>query len=559
MSAKKVLPIALAVFVIAGFLSGCGGSASVKSKETSANQAAPSQGASGEERQMAGNMYISGLPIAKEKETLHLIAVTVPQHGPYENMQPFKELEAKTNVHIEWQCIPNGSWEQKKRVILASGNLPDGFFGENTYGMSDIARYGPSGTFIKLNDLIDKYGDNIQREFKRDPRIRNACTYLDGNIYSLPYAEEDPEMASPDSMFIYKPWLDKVGLQVPTTIYEFYQALKAFKEKDPNGNGKPDEIPFSCIYADSTAGMGSLFGAFGRVDQISTPDDTILDHFILEDGKIVFTADKDEYKNAIEFFSKCFAEGLFDKEMFTQLRPQYFAKGKAEVPIIGSFFLWNNINMTTPERAGDYVPVPVLKGAAGKQIWRDYSATWNGIDGSGFIITNQCKNPDLAFRWADQFYDKDTSIRMVTMVVNKKADGTYEYAPVPEGLGWDEYRYQNLPVHAPNAITLDDWGKLVPFDPTMVDKMDIINKYYRPYMTNKSLPGMLFTTEESQYFATKGADFQKYIDRTTAKWLLDGGISNDWDAYRSKLKDLGLDEYMKTLQTAYDRYLQQGK
>ena len=32
---------------------------------------------------------------------------------------------------------------------------------------------------------------------------------------------------------------------MPTTTDEFYQVLKAFKEQDPNGNGKADEIPMT--------------------------------------------------------------------------------------------------------------------------------------------------------------------------------------------------------------------------------------------------------------------------------------------------------------------------
>lgn len=45
-------------------------------------------------------------------------------------------------------------------------------------------------------------------------------------------------------MWIYKPWLEKLNLSEPKTLDEFYNVLKAFKEKDPNGNGLADEIPF---------------------------------------------------------------------------------------------------------------------------------------------------------------------------------------------------------------------------------------------------------------------------------------------------------------------------
>ena len=46
-------------------------------------------------------------------------------------------------------------------------------------------------------------------------------------------------------LWIYQPWLDALGLEMPTTTDEFEQVLLAFKEQDPNGNGQADEIPLS--------------------------------------------------------------------------------------------------------------------------------------------------------------------------------------------------------------------------------------------------------------------------------------------------------------------------
>ena len=46
-------------------------------------------------------------------------------------------------------------------------------------------------------------------------------------------------------MMINKAWLDKLGLQVPTTWDELENVLKAFKTQDPNGNGQADEIPMN--------------------------------------------------------------------------------------------------------------------------------------------------------------------------------------------------------------------------------------------------------------------------------------------------------------------------
>ena len=56
-------------------------------------------------------------------------------------------------------------------------------------------------------------------------------------------------------------WLTKLGLQEPQTLDEFYDMLKAFKEKDPNGNGQKDEYAWGGV---GTAGIVNyLRGSFG--------------------------------------------------------------------------------------------------------------------------------------------------------------------------------------------------------------------------------------------------------------------------------------------------------
>ena len=81
--------------------------------------------------------------------------------------------------------------------------------------------------------------------FKTNPAIKPLITLLDGKIYGLPHYNDCYHCSMSQKMWVYKPWLDKLGLKVPETTDEFEAMLKAFKEKDPNGNGKADEIPLS--------------------------------------------------------------------------------------------------------------------------------------------------------------------------------------------------------------------------------------------------------------------------------------------------------------------------
>ena len=65
---------------------------------------------------------------------------------------------------------------------------------------------------------------------------------------------------TPGPMLIYKPWLDQLGLEMPTTTDEFHEVLRAFKAAgDLNGNGIDDEIPYAlCFDSEETLVAATL-------------------------------------------------------------------------------------------------------------------------------------------------------------------------------------------------------------------------------------------------------------------------------------------------------------
>ncbi|MEK1830296.1 extracellular solute-binding protein [Priestia megaterium] len=173
-------------------------------------------------------------------------------------MTIFKELEKRTNVHIKWKNIPGDGYQEKKNLMLASGDLPDAFYSSG-FSDSDIVKYGQNGTIIPLEKLIKDYAPNLKKRLEERPELKKIITAPDGHIYSLPRAEEMGLVEFPNEQVINKKWLDKLGLPVPKTLEEYHQALKAFKEQDPNGNGKQDEIPMSFTLNGWCGDIGDLF------------------------------------------------------------------------------------------------------------------------------------------------------------------------------------------------------------------------------------------------------------------------------------------------------------
>src|SRR5690625_7653802 len=85
-------------------------------------------------------------------------------------------------------------------------------------------------------------------------------------------------------------WLDALdGEEVPKTTDELYDLLIRFRDEDPNGNGKSDEIPLIDIQDNNTAPW--LIGAFGMKERG-------IEEF---DGKVRYSPVTDNFKEYLTY------------------------------------------------------------------------------------------------------------------------------------------------------------------------------------------------------------------------------------------------------------------
>ncbi|MFD0961237.1 ABC transporter substrate-binding protein [Paenibacillus chungangensis] len=503
-----------------------------------------SDGNAGE--QQSSNFNAEGYPIVNEKVTLKLAAFQSPSGKHMNDYLFYKEAEEKTNVRIEWELNPGGSaWQEKKNLLFASGELPEGFYGHGILNeATDVVKYGSQGVLIPLEELIELHAPNIKALFDARPDYRKALTAPDGHIYALPTINEVYAVSKP-ALFINKKWLDAVNMPLPETTDEFYQALKAFKEQDANGNGKADEIPLTFRAEDWNSDLASFFGSFGRVDRRN--------HIVVEEDNVIYTAAQPEYKQAIEYFHTLFKDGIADPESFTQDRKVFSAK-ISQNDQVGAFIAWNYNSVGLPED-NDFVPLAPLKGPEGHQQWAGFMP---GILFKGsFSLTSAAEQPEVAIRWIDYMYDPEVSMQAVHGVIGpnleEQADGTYRVIPVPEGKTSDEFKEVPKTAMSVWAQTKEMQEKIVSENQQKLPKTEL-DALYEPYLVYNEFPKAYFTAEEDSELSRYMTDIGTYTDKMYASWMLNGGIDKDWDGYLKKLEDMGLSKLIGVYQQAYDRY-----
>ncbi|MDB5889097.1 MAG: sugar transporter permease, partial [Rhodocyclales bacterium] len=257
----------------------------------------------------------AGTAIAKEPTWVTDKPVTLKLHMHFgdkyvwdDNWPVAKEAFRLTNVKMTNTAnkAATNSMEQFN-LMMASGDLPDVVGGGNL--KDSFIRYGIEGAFIPLNKLIDQYAPNIKAFLKSHPDVDRSIRAPDGSIYYIPYV---PDGTVARGWFIRQDWLDKLKLKQPQTVEELHTVLKAFKERDPNGNGKADEVPFFARDFQEAYRLVNLWGAR------SSGSDFYMDFMLDANGKVKHPFAEPAFRDGIRNVAKWYAEGLIDAEIFTR-------------------------------------------------------------------------------------------------------------------------------------------------------------------------------------------------------------------------------------------------
>lgn len=517
------------------------------------------------------NFNATGFPIVKDKVSMTVFAPQVANIADWNTNWFTKYLEEKTNVHLDWQLVPQDGLNEKKQLLLASGDYPEVFL-KGDLTKDEQLLYGQQGILLPLNDLIDKYAPNIKKAFEEIPYLKSAITAPDGNIYALPSVNECYHCQFSSKMWVNTKWLKQLGLSAPKTTDDFYNMLKAFKEKDPNGNGKADEIPLSGSaiiapnkgYTDVESFIMNAFVYFNKENN----------YFDMSGGKVETIADKPGFKKGLEFLRKLYAEGLIDKEAFTQNKDALSQKGNnPDATILGAVpALWfGNFTDASPTatRQKDYDPIAPLTGPDGIS----YAAHYVGIGDSLFAITDKSKNPEAAIRIADYLYSEEG-----TILSNFGEEGRnwVKAGPEDKNVNGTQSKFKVIETsYGVGQVQNDHWNQMGPGfrskefretaytsgqDPYTMDGLELrlhlaTKNLYEGHQPKEEYPTDIYLTpQQTDQVRQLKPIITDYIKQSMLQFIMGSkDLDKDWDAYVKGLSSSGMPQFVEIYQDAYDK------
>ncbi len=547
---KKGVVLCAALLAMTLVFSSCG--KENKTEETDSSYADSNVNAAGQ------------LPIVKDKISLTIGIRDYRYVKDFETNEFTKWLEEQTNIDLNFVTFPTSNHIEKFRLLVASeSQLPDILINFGL-GKVEVLKLGQDGVFLNLKNMIEHDGYYIDEMFKiaKEPEfLKKSMTAYDGGMYFVPSYIEQPGNDYGRKAFINKTWLDKLGLEMPETTEDLEKVLTAFKEKDPNGNGKADEIGIT----GSKNGWNESVVPFLMNSFIY---DDAQDRMQVKNGKVSPIYTTEEWRDGLRYIHSLAEKGLFDTQCFTQdsstlktlaQNPEGSLLGAVTTGSPDALFGVGN------ERLGEYAALPPLKGPKGVA----YAIKEQGGANDGGIITRDCKNPLAAFRLLDFMLSEEASLRArygVPGVDWKEAEegdiGIFE-----ESLGVKPrirailpyMSVQNSHWYAQNPQFRNyEIANGIVWDGNELDGEYFKAKALEAYIgkePKERVRGLSLSADRNEEYSTLAAEIKSYLSECTSMFIIGKmDIDKDWDTYIKTLNNLGIDRYVEIIQEGYDNF-----
>lgn len=247
---------------------------------------------------LLGLIPAASLAAADAPVTVSIMTRTFSGDPIRDDAEAKKLVEDYCNVKLKITWVPSTLYTEKVNITLASGDMPMILLTGSNKDAS-IVKAVNDGAFWEIGPYLKEY-KNLSKALP----ITLWNSSFNGKTYGL-YSNRP---LGRNGIIYRDDWAKKLGIKEPKTIDDFYKMLVAFRDKDPDGNGKADTygmvVPYvknnPIVFKQTLVWFGGPF-----------------DWGIAKDGTLQPAHLFPEYMEALKFWRKMFAEKLINADFAT--------------------------------------------------------------------------------------------------------------------------------------------------------------------------------------------------------------------------------------------------
>ena len=443
----------------------------------------------------------------------------------------FRRMEERTGISFEFREYTSYTrWKDRKSAIAKKEDLPEVLF-KAELGADEVRDLYEAGVLIDLRPYLEENAPNVWKLLQEDPDTLAAVTMPDGAIPALPSFNS---LQNNSLMWINRTWLKAVKMEAPTTAEELTEVLRAFRDGDPNRNGRKDEVPLTFIGMWELRFLGHAFGI------------TDNDYYVsLEDGKVTSALTSDRNRAFLEWLHMLWEEGLLDHNGFAMADSlRRITDENATIPY-GMMMANAPSSVIATKASANYALLLPLQWE-GKQTYR--SLTGNMIRGT-FALTVRCKDPARMLQWVDYLYTEEGSLLAMYGLEGQeysfRDDGMWEWNEDQDTVTnyivpMNTIRTLGADATAPGIMPVEFTGKYGD-EETREDIQEVIGatEFFR-----LPIPPYTMTREDQKAVNDIQAELSPYAETTMARFVT-GDIPLDdenWKVFCDTAEEKGLSD-----------------
>lgn len=493
-------------------------------------------------------------PLTEEKETLTIYYSMHPLLGQFvtdpNEMEIYQNVEALTNVHIEFTVAGMMDSATKAQLMIASGDMTDimPVSASYTYGADAAVE---EELIYDLTDLLAEFSPNYNALLNNNEIYERLSTTRDGRIVGYNMFSTHKTRLYIKGPVVRADWLDQLGMDTPETLDDYYQMLVGFR--DELGCEYPMWLHYSGIngYDSDQTMLNRVFG----IDSVKK---------LVVDGEVRSSLLEDGFKSYLQTMNQWYSEGLINPDFFSNEREEGDAQSYAawEYGLLFTYATdFEDIQNYTEDDACRVIAIPDAVQNEGDKSNIYYGASYQADENGIYNITTNCDNPELAMKWLDFFYSPDG-----WLICNYGVEGvSFEYDDngAPQ---WTELLTNNPDL--PNFVVLSKYimlqgafyyegeRELHKYTEDMLEAADIWSAIEGDESEMINFPAYVtldMTAKEEA--GNLEADIDTYIEESIVKFITgDLNFEADYDTFINTLHTLNIDRVLDLYQQAYDEY-----
>lgn len=572
------MALALSAMMVLG-AAGCGNADAGQTSGTSApKETTPAEQAADQEQADAAQTDSTDLEVVKILGRNYTYTgsngrtVTLQDWSTEGKSKRWAKLEeelAKKGVKLELDLIEPDQFDTTIQTMAASGELSN-YDLVNITPLDEKTRLNlvKQGQLQPISDIWEQYSEGSYKDFVASDAgtfYTDRMRLEDGKVYWLTDFETNTYKGEPTAFVlgfqIRQDWLDAVGMEMPTTLDELYDTLKAFQDQDVNQNGQADEAVM-VNYGSFGTDIACWFGLGIDVTFINSTNG----------NKVESPWYQEHVKDYIAYMQKLYAAGLL--KMDDSQSGTYMANNQVAAVSSWGTEMWLEPQIVVPEGAAYpwYVPfrieavegqTPLFRGA------NKYNPGWTAtaVPASSdkqaaiakifdYLVTEESIN-------LQEHGIEGVSYDMVDGMPSNVLDGSLENTDAVGMALWVNGSIfprfdmnKEMSVEMATTITMAETNGVKNNQSGKHDyTLECVND--PEHRIFHDLNGLAISTaEEIDRTNEISTDLYTYSSELLTKLIMGEKSLDDWDSYIADLKELGLDDLIEINQARADRAFQ---